>query len=1259
MKRVASRLALVALLASILGFGWWLANRDGPGPQVHDVEVPEAGQDAPKPPDLASLASHTGARASRLPRLPRGDGAIVGTVRRDGAPVAARIAVHVAHVGSGYNPWGRGPSSMGERAFALPPSPDAASGSVSSGEDGRFTIADVGAGAFLLVAGTADGATGAAFALVRVEGAHVEVSIPVTGGSESLRGRVVWADGRPFAGTVRVAPQLGAAGGGSNPLSPEGRVAVADADGRFVATGLPAGPVAVTAHLEGRLVVTGVAVMVPHAGEYLLTLDAGLVQVVGRVVREGDDAPVPGASVTAAGFSPGQQVVVSRATSDADGRFELPVPPGRAASLYAYATGFAPISVPSPSAAPTEPLVIRMSRGATVSGRVTRDSDGAPVPGMTVSASFIGPRNVSSTPDPATTDADGRYTLTGVLPGEAMVVASGEGYVTKGLDQVSREGYNPLVVTLVDAETTAVDVVVTAGARIDGTVLDADGAPVRGAVVQVRASIPEGAASGRPLPVASGADGRFTLEGALPGRACTLEAEAPGFVTARAGPFTPLAGTTTTVEVRFDATRFIDVTVLDDAAGTPVAGARITPTQGGGSPGGVATFGTASDGRARVGPLSGVQPVGVEAVGYVGVSQMVTGSETLVVRLKAGRPLEGRVTFADGAPAPGVSVRAQGTFGSGASQSTDANGMFRLQSVPSGPVVLDARTRKDGVRLEATVTVEVGARDVVLRLAARHGQEPGRPRFVARVLDPQGRPVPRANAMLRTDIGTSGQPVNDGRVEWARSTPAGSGEVVEVWGARDASGAFLPLGPATVSVPDGATEVEIRLAPEVTVTGTVRSTDGAPVRGVLVRVQPAPKEGGHHSRSHGDAPQVRTDDAGAFRLGGLAAEEYDLRVVAPPIYAPLSPLRVRGGDRDVDVRLRAGRTVTVTVRDVDGKPVSGVGVSVRPKQTQDAPWSGGLVDGDGGGATTAVDGVARLSGLDADVVHTLQVSGKGDHLGSVTIDPWTPRDETVTLPRVWAVTGVVRDQAGRPVADARVMRRLPDNSWKGVGRTDEQGRFRMTGLPEGDAVLRAMIPGLGLHRDPNETKGDVRVPAGTNDVVVTVDLGLDLVVRVENLADLGQRAPGATLRVRREGQTLTLSPQGAPTDGYLWRGLETNDECTVWIVGSQGPQGTYSVYATGLKPGADVRLRATPGRSILVRLKVPAGASNVQVSAELDGLAVGGEVRPDGSYEIRGIPDGTSWKVTGHARVSEDSPYLWGRATASPGATVELELKPE
>jgi len=298
-----------------------------------------------------------------------------------------------------------------------------------------------------------------------------------------------------------------------------------------------------------------------------------------------------------------------------------------------------------------------------------------------------------------------------------------------------------------------------------------------------------------------------------------------------------------------------------------------------------------------------------------------------------------------------------------------------------------------------------------------------------------------------------------------------------------------------------------------------------------------------------------------------------------------------------------------------------------------------------------------LSGLGADVVYTLQVAGKGDDLGSATIDPWTPRDESVTLPRVWLVSGVVRDQAGRPIANAHVMRNVTDGGWSGAGTADEQGRFRVTGLPPGDVALRAMVPGLTF--DLSDATGEVRVRAGARDVVITVDLGLDLVVRVENPADLGPNVTGATLVVRRGAQTIRLSPQGDPTAGYRFRGLQSSDVGTFWIAAQGDPQGTYSVYAPGLRPGADVRVRAAQGRSITVKLKVPAGAGNVHVSAELDGLGVGGEARPDGSYEIRGIPDGTSWTVTGSATPSDRSASLTGQATASAGATVEIELKPQ
>ena len=353
---------------------------------------------------------------------------------------------------------------------------------------------------------------------------------------------------------------------------------------------------------------------------------------------------------------------------------------------------------------------------------------------------------------------------------------------------------------------------------------------------------------------------------------------------------------------------------------------------------------------------------------------------------------------------------------------------------------------------------------------------------------------------------------------------------------------------------------------------------------------------------------------------------------------------------------RVGRsTVAVTVLDSDGSPVSEVTVHARPWPKKGTPWSDSRLRGDVS-ATTDVDGVARLSGLDSGVVHALEVSGKGDALGSVAMDPWTPRDEIVTLPRVRVVTGLVRDQAGRPVADARVLRRKSGDNWMGTV-TDEQGRFRMSDVPTGDVVLRARVPGLTW--DPRDTTGDVRVPAATTDVVLTVDVRLELVVRVENPGDLGPHPHWATLFVRRGEETFGTSSQGTPTAEFHFVGLESGDDCTFWTSGSQGPQGTYSVFATGLKPGADVRLRATPGRSISVRLKVPPGVDrdDLAVNAELDGLVVGFEAPTDGSFQFRGMPDGTTWTLTGYGHSSDGSTRLTGQATAAAGATVEIELK--
>jgi hypothetical protein len=198
----------------------------------------------------------------------------------------------------------------------------------------------------------------------------------------------------------------------------------------------------------------------------------------------------------------------------------------------------------------------------------------------------------------------------------------------------------------------------------------------------------------------------------------------------------------------------------------------------------------------------------------------------------------------------------------------------------------------------------------------------------------------------------------------------------------------------------------------------------------------------------------------------------------------------------------------------------------------------------------------------------------------------------------------------------------------------------------------------GGHFDLTDGAGEVRVLAGAKDVVLTLDLGLELTVRVENLGVQGPATPAGTLLVRRGERRLQLSPQGSGSDAYRFLGLRPGDDCTFWIP-AQGPQGDRCVYAPGLRPGGEVTVRAVPSRSITGRLKVPAGAQNLQVSASTDdGPGTGGTVKPDGSFEIRGIPEGTTWTVHGHAQSADGASWFMGQATAAAGASVEIELKP-
>ena len=266
----------------------------------------------------------------------------------------------------------------------------------------------------------------------------------------------------------------------------------------------------VTAIEPGVFRVTSTGVKVPSARPFVLTLDSALTLVKGKVLADVDGSPIAGASVAGGGQGGGYSLFVTQAISGADGSFEIRVPAGRQSGMMVTAEGYSPSMWQGRETKEGEPIEIRLAKWARVVGRVTR-AGSEPVAQAIVRVNPLGNQNFFASSEPVTSGADGRYELAEVPPGDVMVVAEAKGLVTKGIAEVSGQGYNPLATAAKAGETTTVDVEMVAGAKATGTVTDSAGAPVAGALVQATGG------GGNQQVTASGDDSSFG-EGERPGR---------------------------------------------------------------------------------------------------------------------------------------------------------------------------------------------------------------------------------------------------------------------------------------------------------------------------------------------------------------------------------------------------------------------------------------------------------------------------------------------------------------------------------------------------------------------------------------------------------------------------------------------------------------------------------------------------------------------------------------------------------------------
>ncbi len=450
-----------------------------------------------------------------------------------------------------------------------------------------------------------------------------------------------------------------------------------------------------------------------------------------------------------------------------------------------------------------------------ISGRVL-DARGEPVPDAEVTITSIGLEPDALQPDAirllaasrdsrTSTDESGRFRLSGLTDGEyRLEITAPEGASARHDVMAPSEGID-LVVH--DEKS------IVAAGRVTSS-----GKPIAGAWILV---------SGQRGRARTGEAGDFRIELSLrgsPAEMVTFTARKEGYVDAETSFRLADLGQREDLAFEFElepAGELAEVSGrLTDSTGTAVAGETVflRSAETGLRYQGV----SAADGSYRIDDvLTGVYRLWVyprgghrdEVIDTLDVRPGANRVDLVLEALGSGA-LSGTLVDADGDPVPRFTftVRSTLSFASSVVGTTDDRGRFRLQSVPSGNLVLETRTiprvRVHGIRLEdggeATVRVPLGFGDRTLR---------------GRVVSGAGRGVPGAHVSFTWSARADGLQSTlthetvagqDGRFEVEGLAP-GSGLV----NAR-ARGFELARTGCTISATGPADTVELELRPSKT-----------------------------------------------------------------------------------------------------------------------------------------------------------------------------------------------------------------------------------------------------------------------------------------------------------------------------------------------------------------------------------------------------------------------------------------------------------
>ena len=767
-------------------------------------------------------------------------------------------------------------------------------------------------------------------------------------------------------------------------------------------------------------------------------------------------------------------------------------------------------------------------------GRV-HDGAGAAIAGAVIRVEGgDGPQTVAAR-------GDGTFEVGELAAGDYRVAVAAPGFVPHQDDAVVvRAG-----------ETARLDVTLAAGGTaVVGTISDAMGGPIEGAVVSAarrRGPLDQGQTSAATL---TDRDGHYRLSLA-PG-SYGVAAEHDDYL--RAATTIELAAAELTVDLRLVPGGVIEGVVKDVATGAVVAGAEVV-AEGerlGFLGGGGRHRATPSDpaGRFR---LTGLPPGALRLTAQVqadgrrsreplvatlGIGEAVTGVELWI---EAAPYVAGRVVDERGRGIADAAVVIMAPTSAEAA-TTDADGAFRVLGVEPGTYrVMASHRDHQPAAPQQLVVAERPVTDVVIELAAS-------PRVVGRV-----EPPTEAAISVDPDAGPGGFDTlmfADG--DTSLSGPDGRFQVSPIKPGRhvvDAKASDGRRGQVAVEVPAvGEVEAVIRLEERGSIAGTVRDQHGAPLGGVTVSVRGA---GAVLHRVIVNGVEVSADrvvtaadggfvvrglDAGSYALGVLDERGGALRAVGGKP-GPLATVKLAANEQKRGVALAVeldDGIIRGVVKDASGAPKADAWVRAALRPEALMPTRGDGDDGPGSSSSTQVV-VMRTDGDDGGAAAPVLTDAQGRfeiaRLRRGTYDLVAEADRgalhgrtdgvatggtaTITLGGLGAIAGVVT-VAGAPATDFTVELAAPgpgDGGHRQRVRTAD-GRFRLERL------------------EPGRYTVDARAPAGRGSAEAVVTAGGTVEVAIALVGDATIRGRVRDAAGRPLANASILNLPGGPSDGH-------------------------------------------------------------------------------------------------------------------------------